>query len=394
VLRAKVAVFADLFRKDRRIREQAEALRVANEQRYRNLAEAIPEIVWTADARGEMTYFNARWCEYTGQGLEQARGRGWQMVIFPEDADRLKQTWRAGLERRQVFDMEGRLRRHDGESRWHVCRAVPELCDGHIVAWLGTWTDCDEFKRRRDIAEQAVRARDEFLSIASHELRTPLTTLRFRLDALKRDLRAGPATEPASRTLEACLRQSRRLATLVESVFDFSRIMNGRLELELQRFDLADAARGAIERLEDLAVKAGASIRLEATGSVQGCWDRVRIEQVIENLLLNAIKYAANGPVVVSVGTDGDNAFVKVADRGPGIADSDLTRIFEAFERATSNLSYGGLGLGLYIARAYVAAHHGRICVASIPGGGATFTVELPVRDETIGDGDTKPGSR
>lgn len=381
VLRAKVAVFADLFRKDRRIREQTEALRLANEQRYRNLAEAIPAIVWTADARGEITYFNARWYEYTGLRPELARGRGWQSVFVPADADRMVHTWRAGLEQRHVFDMEGRLRRHDGESRWHLCRAVPELCDGDIVAWLGTWIDCDELKRGRDTAEQAVRARDEFLSIASHELRTPLTTLQFRLGGLSKDLRDGRTTE-APVKLDACLRQSRRLATLVGSLFDSSRIMNGKLELELQRFDLTEAARGAIERLEDLAASAGATIRLDAAASVEGCWDRVRIEQVIENLLINAIKYAANGPVVVSVGTSGDVAVVKVSDHGPGIADADLTRIFEAFERANSNVSCGGLGLGLYIARAYVAAHRGTIAVASTPGVGTTFAIDLPM---TIG---------
>jgi PAS domain S-box-containing protein len=378
VLRAKVAIFAELARKDRRIREQTEALRLANEQRYRNLAEAIPEIVWTADANGEITYFNARWYEYTGWAHDRAIGSGWQAALDPGDAQRVTNAWRAGLEHRHVFELETRLLRRDGASRWHLCRAVPELAEGQIVAWLGTFTDCDELKRGRDDAEQAVRARDEFLSIASHELRTPLSTLQLRLNSLKQELAQAPATEPAPRNLEACLRQSRRLVTLVEGVFDFSRITGGKLQLERERFDLREAARDAVERLADLAARAGATIRVEAAAAVEGCWDRVRIEQVIENLVGNAIKYAANAPVVVAVSVSPAMATLAVTDHGPGIASADLSRIFEAFERGSSPVSYGGLGLGLYIARAYVAAHHGTIAVASQPGAGTTFTVQLP----------------
>jgi PAS domain S-box-containing protein len=376
VLRAKVAIFAELFRKDQRIREQAEALRLANEQRYRNLAEAVPQIVWTADAGGQITYFNARWYEYTGQSVQQARGLGWHAALDRADVNSVAQAWQAGLDHRDVFELECRLQRRDGAIRWHLCRAVPELGDGHIVAWLGTFTDCDELKRGRQAAEDAVRAREELLSVASHELRTPLTTLQLRLESLKQELGAGSG----ARKLEACLRQGRRLATLVDSVFDFSRITSGRFELHPVRFDLAEAARDASERLADLAAGAGATVRVDAEAAVEGCWDRVRIEQVIENLVGNAIKYAAKAPVVVSVGTRGTSAVVAVSDRGPGIPEADRSRIFDAFERGGSSVSTGGLGLGLYIARAYVTAHQGTISVTSAPEAGTTFTVELPRR--------------
>ncbi len=374
VLRAKVAIFAELFRKDLRIREQAEALRAWEQQRYRNLAEAIPQIVWTASADGAITYFNHRWYEYTGQRPQDAHERGWLSVLLPADAERTATAWREGLERRAVFELECRLQRLDGEARWHLCRAVPELGDDdHIVAWLGTFTDCDDLKRACDTAEQAVRARDEFLSIASHELRTPLMTLQLRLKSLKR---AGAID--GARRLDACLRQSSRLVALVESLFDFSRITSGRIELRRERFDLAEAARGAAERLEDLAEAAGVNVRIEAAEPVYGEWDRVRIEQVIENLMVNAIKYAANGPVEVAIRESGETATIAVIDHGPGIATADLARIFGPFERATSATSFGGLGLGLYIAREYAAAHDGAIAVASTPGHGTTFTVELP----------------
>ena len=365
VLRAKVRVFVDLFRKDRCIREQAEAL---NEQRYRNLADAIPQIVWTASPGGAMTYFNRRWQEYTGQSADAARGHGWVEAIAAEDAERCAAGWYDGIARREVFELEARVRRRDEAVRWHLCRAVPEYGDGgRLVAWLGTFTDCDDLKRAWETSERAVHARDEFLSIASHELRTPLTTLQLRLRSLSKD---------GGGKVESCLRQSTRLVTLIESLFDFSRIGKGKLELKRERFDLADAARDTVERLAELA---RVPLRIEADGAVAGCWDRLRVEQVIENLLSNAIKYGANGPITVAVRPGDGVARITVTDRGPGIASEDLPRIFGAFERASSTVSYAGMGLGLFIAREYTAAHGGTISATSTPGAGTTFTVELPL---------------
>ncbi len=380
VLRAKVKIFVELFRKDRRIREQAEALRQAernaNEQRYRNLAEAIPQIVWTASEDGAITYFNRRWYEYTGQRADDALGHGWFAAIAPDDAARCIAAWRDGLSRGEVFELECRLRDRDGKVRWHLCRAVPEIGDGKLVAWLGTFTDCDDIKRACETAEREVYARDEFLSIASHELRTPLTTLRLRLNSLKDG--GGPA-DAVPRKIDSCLRQSARLTSLVDSLLDFSRINAGKLTLQCERFDLGDAARETVARLADIAELAGASVTVESEGAVCGDWDRLRVDQIIENLVTNAIKYAAQWPIVVSVARCGASARLAVTDHGPGIGEQDLGRIFGPFERASSRVSYAGMGLGLFIARECAAAHGGAISVASVPGKQTTFTLELPV---------------
>ena len=300
VLRAKVAIFADLFRKDRRIVAQSEALRVASEQRYRNLAEAIPQIVWTASPDGAMTYFNRRWSEQTGQDLDAATGWGWLATIHPEDAERCTQTWRDGVATGSLFQLECRLRARDG-YRWHLGRAVPELGPSGIVAWLGTFTDFDELHRAYDAAERAIHTRDEFLSIASHELRTPLTTLQLRLHSLKRDLLREVTGSETERKLDATLRQGHRLMSLVDSLLDVSRITTGRIRLNRETFDVIAAIRELVQRFTEVAAMASVTLELRAEGVLEGSWDRLRVEQIVENLVTNALKYAPKAPVEITV---------------------------------------------------------------------------------------------
>jgi PAS domain S-box-containing protein len=372
VLRAKVAIFVEMFRKDHRIRELE---RRERDRRYRNLAEAIPHIVWTASPGGAMTYFNRRWYDYTGQQPDEARGDCWFTAVA--GSDRCAQRWRDGLATREVFELECQLRRHDGELAWHLGRAVPELDGADLVGWVGTFTDVDALKRTYELAEQAVHARDDFLAVAAHELRTPLTTLQLRLAALDGDL---AVTTPGIRTkLKSSLRQVQRLGSLVESLFDGSRIIGGRLTLLRERFDLAEATRELVDQLTEAAAAAGVELSFRSAGAAVGVWDRLRVEQILRNLLVNALKYAPNAPVSIDVAATETTATVEVTDHGHGVSPDDIDRIFGPFERAVSTRNYGGLGLGLFIARENAAAHGGAIRVRSSSGGGATFVVELPL---------------
>jgi PAS domain S-box-containing protein len=374
VLRAKVAIFVELFRKDRRIREQSEALRAAEKQRYHNLAEAIPQIVWTAEPDGMVNYFNRRWYEYTGLTAAQAKGWGWMAALEPGAPER----WRAGLATQQIFEREYRLLRNDGTFGWHICRAVPERdAGGRIVGWLGTFTDCDDLKRACDLAEKAVHVRDEFLSVASHELRTPLTTLQLRLAGLKADLTAGIIDPRVERKLDSALRQGTRLIGLVDGLLDVSRITSGVITLQREKFDLVEAVRELVEQFAEAAAIAGVTLAVHATGPVTGVWDRLRIQQIVQNLVSNAIKYAPHEPVDITIDTHDGIATITVHDHGGGIMPADLERIFAPFERAVSARNFGGLGLGLYIARENAAVHGGSI--RTLAGEGATFVVELPM---------------
>jgi PAS domain S-box-containing protein len=228
-------------------------------------------------------------------------------------------------------------------------------------------------------AQAAVRARDEFLSIASHELRTPLTPLEIGLQRLlrPRDGDGWPA-ERVRPALERCERQVRRLEVLIDNLLDVSRISSGRLTLQPEDVDLAEVVRDVATRFADQISASGSKLDLVVSGPVIGHWDRSRLEQVITNLLTNAIKYGRGRPIEASCEGTPTHGRVSIRDHGIGIDPDQISRIFGRFERAVSARSYGGLGLGLYIARQIVDAHGGQIEVESRPDEGSLFTIELP----------------
>ncbi|HEY7372552.1 MAG TPA: HAMP domain-containing sensor histidine kinase [Polyangia bacterium] len=238
-----------------------------------------------------------------------------------------------------------------------------------------------------DDLREAVRARDEFLSIASHELRTPITTLTLQIDGLLRALRDPAAGAPAdkdlardkmTRRLEVTRRQVDRLTALVAALIDVSRITAGRVELAKQTADLVAVVRSVVERFTEEAQRSGSSLRLQESTPIWGHFDVSRIDQVITNLLANAIRYGRGKPIVVGTGSDSQTARFWVEDGGIGIPPEHQARIFQRYERAAPSTSYGGLGLGLWISRRLTEAMGGAISVRSEAGVGSVFTVEIP----------------
>jgi signal transduction histidine kinase len=227
----------------------------------------------------------------------------------------------------------------------------------------------------------AIRTRDEFLSVASHELRTPITTLTLQLDALFRMLQQeAPPTmqETLSRRLRVTRRQVDRLTALVATLIDVSRITSGRVQLSRQLADLVEVSRLVIERLSDDASRGGSSLRLTQDGPVWGDFDISRVDQVLTNLVSNAIRYGRGSPIVVGAVKEGSKARLWVEDRGMGIPPEHQDRVFQQYERAVPSANYGGLGLGLWISRQLVEAMGGTISLRSDVDVGSTFTVELP----------------
>jgi PAS domain S-box-containing protein len=569
ILRAKIGVFVELYKKDRRIEQQTEALlaaerrekraeltrvRMENARRYQSLADAISHIVWMADKTGQLTHVNRRWVEYFGSEIGDPAG-SWLDVVHPDEREQCGQRWEEARSNGEPFEAECRLRRADGEHRWHLCRALPEHDDlGVLTGWFGTHTDLDEVVRARmetedsrqrltvlaevsallsgslDVAkglsafaehavsniadavvvdvtdldagtplvhlaharegisaapcerlagtmagaihdessllvsqikdellknvardadelaslralglrsalvvpvvsrkrtfgtiallstgaertfdaddlamaveigrragtavdnallyraaERAVQARDDFLSVASHELRTPLSALLLQLGSLAKHLpEDAPVTSLAAssaKKVAAALRHTNRLAKLVDNLLDVSRLSTKTLALELEECDLGAVARDVVERFTEEAKEAKCQLVLQGGGDAIGSWDRLRVEQVVTNLLSNALKYGRGAPIELSIDGDERTARITIRDHGIGIAQEDHTRVFGRFERAVPLRHYGGLGLGLYIVRQIVEAHRGTVRIDSQRGLGTTFVVSLP----------------
>jgi PAS domain S-box-containing protein len=234
-----------------------------------------------------------------------------------------------------------------------------------------------ERNRLYEEARDAVKARDAFLSVAGHEIRTPLSALNITMYQLGRQVR-GLANEKAIDLAARSEKQVARLIRLADELLDVSRISSGSLHLDAEELDLGILARDVVERLEESARRAGCALTLRAPEGLIGFWDRIRLEQVLSNLLTNALKFGAGAPIEVVVSTRGETARMTVTDNGIGIHDEDRRRIFERFERAVSGETYPGMGLGLWITREIVEAHGGKIAVESRPGAGARFEVTLP----------------
>ena len=227
-------------------------------------------------------------------------------------------------------------------------------------------------------AQEALRARDEFLSVAAHEIRGPLTGIQLVMQSMRRS-KLRPETLP--KLAETAEREGRRLAQFVDELLDLGKIREGRLAFHFETVSLGEVVRDVATRLDPDIIRSGSSLALVTEANVVGKWDRYRVDQVVGNLLSNAIKFGLGKPISVTIGLRGGHALLVVRDAGIGIARDALPRLFKPFERAVSERHYGGLGIGLHIARTIVDAMGGSISVESEAGNGSVFTVELPAED-------------
>ena len=375
--------------------QQAERRAQEIESRFRIMADVAPVLLWMSGTDALCTFFNQTWLDFTGRTLEQEWGVGWAEGVHFEDFQRCVDTYMAAFAERRTFEMEYRLRRADGQYRWILDRGTPRWeRDGRFAGYIGSCVDITDRKDLELDLLRAVSLRDEFLSIASHELRTPLTALRLQLDSVARSLERRPAEHLASGKLAASTgdarTQAERLTSLVERLLDISRLAEGRLTLDHEELDLVSVVREVVDVMRAPARVAGCELRFAAPPALRGHWDRLRLEQLVTNLVGNATKFGAHQPVDVAIAEDANGhasaARLTVTDRGIGIDPQDQRRIFERFERAVPARNFGGLGLGLWVAKQIVDAHEGTISVASAPGEGATFTVVLPAaRTHTSG---------
>ena len=229
--------------------------------------------------------------------------------------------------------------------------------------------------------ERAVRMRDDFMSMVSHELRNPLNTLYLQSQLRKRQIAAGKLFQPAEydQMITRDEQQIRSMIRLLDDMLDVSRARTGRLAMQHAPMDLAELARRCVEAMQDHARAAGVVLSLDAPPQLPFTGDALRLEQVVLNLLTNALRYGGSAPVAVRLSTGGRQAVLSVRDGGPGIAPADQERIFLQFERGSEANAKPGLGLGLFISRQIAEAHAGSLTVRSAPGEGAEFLLHLPL---------------
>jgi PAS domain S-box-containing protein len=386
------------FERERAERAEAQTRQVEQlHARFISMLEATPDFVGFADARTtRILYVNKagrRMCGVAeGTDVTSQRIADWH----PEWANkRLREEALPIATKRGTWNGELAFSHRDGREIPAVMIIMSHRgADGNVDLFSTISRDLSERRQVEEVehrlvqeqearaaAEEAVRARDDFVATAGHELKTPLAALLIQIQSMQRSMRAGRPVDVAER-LDKLARSGSRLAKLVDQLLDVSRITSGRLHLEPESFELGALLREVVTRFSDESTRAGCSVYVVGDAEVIGCWDRLRIDQVITNLLSNAIKYGRGKPIVIELGLDGESAIVRVVDEGIGIEPEYRDRIFSRFERAVSARDYCGFGLGLWISRRIVEASGGTIDVVSEPGRGSSFTFRLPVRCE------------
>jgi PAS domain S-box-containing protein len=324
---------------------------------------------------------NRAMAEIDGAPVEAHIGRRVQEMV-PKLGDTVAAAYRAAMDGNctVMTEISGETPAAPGVRRDWLISYYPVRVGERLIGSGAVVLDVTDRKRAFVAAQEAVRQRDDFISVASHELKTPLTALRLQVDGYLRLMaRDTVVTRDRMVKLAGDLDHSvGRLERLVDSLLDFSRLASGRLDLRLELVDWAAVVQEVTDRFAQHLEEARCPLALEVAPSLVGGWDRLRLEQITTNLLSNAIKYGPGKPIAVTLAGDEQRAILRVSDHGIGIAAEDQGRIFERFERAVSPRRYGGFGLGLWIVRRVADALGGSIDVDSRPGAGATFTVTLP----------------
>ena len=365
-----------------------------SEARFRQLADAMPQMVWAAGADGELDYYNERCYEQLGMSRDPADGHRWDQFVHPDDLPTAYERWGEAILTGEPYEVEFRLRMAAGGYRWHLGRALPARdAAGRVVRWFGTNTDVhdqkllldqnrqllDSERAARTEAERAGRMKDEFLATLSHELRTPLNAILGWSQILRRTPNDAAGVAQGLDTIE---RNARAQTRIIEDLLDMSRITAGKVRLDVQPLDLRAVVRAAVESARPTALAKGIELVEELNFTATAAGDASRLQQVFWNLLTNALKFTPrDGRVTVGLRPAGGTAEVTVADTGRGIHRDFLPHVFDRFRQADQGTTrrHGGLGLGLSIVKQLVELHGGTVRAdSSGEGRGATFTVALP----------------
>jgi PAS domain S-box-containing protein len=368
----------------------------ASEERFRIMADTAPVMIWMSGTDKLCTFFNKPWLDFTGRPLEAEFGNGWTEGIHPEDLEHCLQTYVACFEARRPFGMDYRLRRHDGQYRWIFDQGVPRFSSsGKFLGYIGSCVDITERKQAeaareklaeeqaaRALAEAASRSKDEFLALVSHELRSPLSAILSYAHLL----RVGPVDIDAiNRAVTVIERNAKAQIQIIEDLLDSARITTGKLRIEPALIKLVPVLQAAVDTVRPAASAKGVTLVLDCEPKpTEALGDPARLQQIVSNLLTNAIKFTPEGGrVSLAMKHDADQIRIIVSDTGEGIEPGFLPFVFQRFSQADTSSArrFGGLGLGLSLVKDLVELHGGTISAQSEGvGRGATFTVTFPAR--------------
>jgi PAS domain S-box-containing protein len=346
-----------------------------SQARLRFMAESMPQKIFTATPDGTIDYLNRQWADFTGLAIEEIKEWGWKQVIHPDDLDSVLTRWQDAIATGVPIQWESRLRGADGVYRWHLSRAHAMRDEGgNISMWIGSNTDIND---QKELQAQ----KDEFLSIAAHELKTPVTSLRGFAQLLLRqyDRNGKVDASQLQRSLQIIDSQSAKLSRLLSQLFDISSLEAGRLTLERQTIDVVRLVNETTQTLQRNSPLHPIVVHVPTT--VTASVDPIRLEQVLVNLIDNAVKYSPNKtPVEVELTLPVPQQLrITVTDHGIGIPVDRREHIFDRFYQAHGTGHLGGMGLGLYISQQIVRLHQGQIHAEFPYDGGTRFTILLPL---------------
>ncbi len=343
------------------------------ELKFRLLADSMPQFIWTADADGNLNYFNQSVFDYSGLSSDDLLQSGWSQIVHPDDLPNNLKLWQESISSGNNFIFEHRFARHDGEYRWQLSRAIPQRdVNGIIKMWVGTSTDI------HDLREQD-QQKDYFIKMASHELKTPITSIKGYVQLLQSMYKDNENTFLTG-SLDKLGNQINKLTNLIGELLDLSKIKSGHLELQKQEFCMNQLIEDVITEIKY--INPDHKITFSRFNSAGVFADKIRIAQVLTNFLTNAIKYAPDSlEIWIESNVNDNHVFVSVEDRGIGISKADHKKIFERFYRVEgkNEKTFPGFGIGLFIAAEIIQRHGGTIGVRNAIPKGSIFYFSLPI---------------
>ena len=378
--------------------KEAERALASQEALYRTLIEAAPQVIWVADADGQVALLNKAWHEFSGLSDEESLGTRWAEALHPEDVPDVLAKWERAYTDGETYSGECRFRAEDGSYKTFIFIGTPVRDDsGKIINWVGINTNIADrvqaeiaLQEAKDAAEYANRAKSEFLATMSHELRTPLNAIIGFAEILRDEL-VGNINAEQKECVNDIHISGQHLLEMINDILDLSKIEAGKMVLQLEAFSIVEAVEEVNAIITALAVKKDLDLTLTYNRNAMIEADRVKFKQIFYNLLSNAVKFTPDGGrVTTKLEVSETELCAQVIDTGIGISETDQAKLFAPFTQIDTSKSrrFGGTGLGLALTQRLIALHGGELSVSSQEGKGSVFTLSIPLQHLKIGVGE------